>query len=297
VTYKGERYQGTEPSLPVPPVPTDANHLRVYVSSYELDALNWAFFKAGALSIVVDPHDLPDPDVLKVKSYVSLVPALKPYQAFAMQAQVTPKQAPTTTFQLVWEFTKEAMEALKAQLPDSEFQKLGGVDGNNYVAKADLESDLQAAGVTDPRYVTIIEQVTRNIGMVVKHRMEFKLVIQNNTPPLPELVFDLARTDVLQNLSLGVTGQAQTLKYDFKKVDSKATFVSTTIPKFDAKDFGDWIWPHGGEPVYDDELTKIGHGTGVPLPIMQGFHFLFEQAQLSIQDGYVSILAQVQFTQ
>jgi hypothetical protein len=134
------------------------------------------------------------------------------------------------------------------------------------------------------------------MGMVVRHSLEFTLTIQNGAPSPPNLVFDLARTDVLQNLSLGATGNAQTLKYDFKKVDATATFVSTTIPRFDAKDFGTTIWPIVGEPRYDEELTKIGHGTGVPLPIMQGFHFLFEQAQLSIQDGYVSILAQVQFT-
>ena len=138
---------------------------------------------------------------------------------------------------------------------------------------------------------------TRTTGMVVRHDLEFKLTIQNGAPTPPNLVFDLARTDVLQNLSLGTSGNAQTLKYDFKKVEAKATFVSTTIPKFDKQSFGDTIWPLVGEPRYDEELTKIGHGTGVPLPIMQGFHFLFDQAQLSIQEGYVSVLAQVHFTQ
>jgi hypothetical protein len=297
VTYKGERYPGKPPSsLPVPPVPTDANHLRLYVSSYELDALNWAFFKAGLLSYVVNPDDLPDPDVLKVKTYVTLIPALKPYQAFAMQAQVTPKQPSTTTFQVVWELTKEAMQVLQKQLPAGEYQKLTGLDGNNYVAQADLDADLADAGL-GTQYVAIVERATRTMGMVVKHNLEFKLTIQNNKPPLPELVFDLVRTDVLQNLSLGASGNAQTLKYDFKRVDAKATFVSTNIPKFDKQSFGDTIWPLVGEPRYDEELTKIGHGTGVPLPIMQGFHFLFDQAQLSIQDNYVSVLAQVHFTQ
>jgi hypothetical protein len=298
VTYKGERYPGKPPPpLPVPPVPTDANHLRVYVSSYELDALNWAFYKAGLLSYVVNPDDLPDPDVLKAKTYATAIPALKPYQAFAMQAHVTPKQPSTTTFQLVWELTKEAMQALKQQLPDSEYQKISGLDGNNYVAQADLESDLTDVGVEDPKYVATIERATQTMGMVVKHDLEFKLTISNGKPDPPNLVFDLARTDVLQNLSLGVSGSAQTLKYDFKRVAATATFVSTTIPKFDKQSFGDTIWPVAGEPRYDEELTKIGHGTGVPLPIMQGFHFLFDQAQLSIQDGYVSVLAQVHFTQ
>jgi len=35
--------------------------------------------------------------------------------------------------------------------------------------------------------------------------------------------------------------------------------------------------------------------TGVPLPIMSGFQFLFSQAELSVQDGFVSIKSQVQY--
>ena len=297
VKYKDESYPGTPPPpLPVPPVPTDANHLRLYVSNYELDALNWAFFKAGAFSYVVQPHDLVDADLLKVKTYDSAIPALKPYHPFDIWAYVTPKQPSTTTFQPVWEFTGAAMQALQQQLPACEYQKITGLDGNNYVAQADLDDDLTSAGL-GTQYVAVVERVTRTMGMVVKHNMEFKLVIQNNTPPLPELVFDLVRTDVLQNLSLGASGNVQTLKYDFNRVVAKATFVSTTIPKFDKQSFGDTIWPVVGEPRYDQILTDIGHTKGVPLPIMQGFHFLFDQAQLSIQDGYVSILAQVHFTQ
>ncbi|WP_275575200.1 hypothetical protein [Methylocucumis oryzae] len=33
--------------------------------------------------------------------------------------------------------------------------------------------------------------------------------------------------------------------------------------------------------------------TGVPLPIMQNFQFDFSNAELSVQTGYVSILANV----
>lgn len=300
VTYKGERYPGKPPPaqpappVPVPPIPTDANHLRAYVSSYEFDALNWAFFKAGLLTVTVGPDDLVDPDVLKVKTYAPKVAALKPYTGLAMHAHVAPRQAPTTSFQAVWEFTKENMKALEQRLPPTEFAKLGGLDGNNYVSKADLEQDLATVKVGQAQYATI-EQVTQAMGMVVRHDLEFKITIENGDQDPPNLVFDLVRTDILQKLSLGVSGNAQTLKYEFQRVDATATFVSTTIPKFDTKDFGDWIWPTAGEPAYDKLLTDIGTKTGVPLPIMQGFHFLFENAQLSIQEGYVSVLAQVEF--
>ncbi|MDQ3933402.1 MAG: hypothetical protein M3340_02085 [Actinomycetota bacterium] len=294
VTYKGEKYPGTPPpALPVPPVPTDANHLRAYVSSYEFDALNWAFFKAGLLTVTVNPDDLVDPDVLKVKNYAKIA-AFKPYLAFAMQAHVAPKQAPTTSFQTVWEFTKANMQLLKQQIPTTEFAKLAGIDGNNYLSKADLEEDLGIAKVGTAQYAAI-ERVTQAMGMVVRHDLDFKLTIQNGDADPPNLVFELVRTDILGNLSLGVTGSAQTLMFDFHPVKADATFVSTTVPKFDSKDFGDWIWPNAGEPAYDKLLTDMGTKTGVPLPIMQGFHFLFEHAQLSVQEGYVSVLAQVEF--
>lgn len=298
VTYKGERFPGKPPPpLPVPPVPTDANHLRAYVSSYEFDALNWAFFKAGLLNYTLNPDDLPDPDVLKVKTYVTYdSAAFKPYASFAMQAQITAKQAPTTSFEPVWELSKGVMAALQQKLPASIYPKLSGLDGNNYVAQADLDDDVKGAGVTDPSYLAIIEQTARTMGMVVHHDLEFKLMIQNGDPAPPNVVFDVVRTDILQNLSLGVSGGAQTLKFDFVHVDHDAKFVSTTIPKLTARDFGAFIWPGVGERTYVDELQKIGRNTGVPLPIMQGFHFLLDNALLSIQDGYVSVLAQVQFT-
>ncbi|HEX8085433.1 MAG TPA: hypothetical protein VF529_14160 [Solirubrobacteraceae bacterium] len=295
VTYKGEKYPGKPPAaLPVPPVPTDANHLRTYVSSYEFDALNWAFARAGLLTYTVTPHDVPDADLLKTKTYASRISAFKQYGNSAMHAVVSPRQPPTTSFQMVWEFGAAAMADLKQRLPTTVYAKLGGVDGDNYVSQADLESDLTDAGV-DQQWFATIERAAQVMGMVVKHDLQLKLVIEYGDAPQPEIVFDLVRTDVLQNLSLGESGGAQTLKFDFKRVAADAKLVSTTVPKFDKADFGDTIWPNVGEPAYDKLLTDIGTGTGVPLPIMQGFKFLFEHAQVSVQDGYVSVLAQVKF--
>ena len=102
------------------------------------------------------------------------------------------------------------------------------------------------------------------------------------------------RTDGTQKLGFGKSNQAQTLTYAFTKVDYKATYKSSTIPNFPASDFGDMIWPVVGEPAYDKVLQKMG-AAGVPIPIMRGFHFLFDQAELSIQEDYLSILAQVDF--
>jgi hypothetical protein len=294
VTYKGQQYPGTPPkALPVPPVPTDTHHLQVYVSDYELNALHWAYFQAGLLAVTIDAAQLPDPDVLKCKTYQGLIPAFKPYAAFAMQAHVVPKQAPVAAFQLVYEFTDAVMNQLKTQLPANVYQQIIGMGGNAYASVAALESDLASAGVPQTYYITI-ETATKRMGMVVTQDLEFTLTIKNGQSPEPNLVFELKRTDILQDLGLGVAGSAQTLQYQFMRVAYEASFVSTTIPNFAKKDFGDTIWPIAGEPRYDEALAKMGK-TGVPIPIMAGFQFLFQNAELSIQQGYVSILAQVAF--
>jgi hypothetical protein len=77
-------------------------------------------------------------------------------------------------------------------------------------------------------------------------------------------------------------------------MNNKGTFVSTTVPGFDNKDFGNKLWPVIGEAAYATVLSQMGK-KGVPLPIMKDFQFHFESAKLSVQPGFVSILANVQF--
>jgi len=298
VSYKGTFYSATPPAaLPLPPIPTDKlHHLQTYVSDYEINALHWAYFQAGLLSATVQASDLPDPDALKVRTYVPAIPAFKPFASFAMQAQINPKEPPSASFQLVYELTTSVMTLLQQQLPSNVYQQVSGLSGNAYVKQADLETDLSGAGVSST-YLAQIEKAARAMGMAVIHNLEFTLTILNGETTPPVLVFDLLRTDILTNLGLGLSGTAQTLKYAFLKTTTPgavATFVSTTVPKFDKQDFGDMIWPIAGEPQYDQTLQQLGQ-TGVPLPIMQGFQFLFEEAVLSIQQGYVSVLANVEF--
>jgi hypothetical protein len=76
-------------------------------------------------------------------------------------------------------------------------------------------------------------------------------------------------------------------------VSSNATFTSSTIPNFPGQQMAG-IWQAAGDPQYAQVLAALGK-TGVPLPIMSGFQFTFSDATLSVQQGYVSILAQVAF--
>ena len=297
----GASYNGTafsaasSPSLAFPPPPADADshHLCMYVSNYEVDALNWAFYKAGKLNTVVNADDLPDPNILKVKTYVSNCPELKPFSAFSMQAQITLNSAPVTSFQSVYELTKAVLDVLKTQLPADQYNYLSNLQGNNYTSVSDLESDMQEVGIT-PTYFPLIEAAAKVQAMVVTHDINFALNIQTFKPDEPNIVFNIQRTDILTNLSLGIgPNNAQTMQFQFNNLGWSASFVSSNIPNLNASALHN-IWSYAGEAQYDGLLVKLGT-SGVPVPIMQGFQFDFSNAELSIQDSYISVLANVSY--
>jgi hypothetical protein len=296
VSYNGTYYQGQAPAiLPVPPVPdpTDQHHLQAYVSAYEVNALNWAFFQAGLLKTTLMPGSIPDPNALKVKTYVPFVAQLKPYAAFSMQADLAPQEAPVCSFQQVWEFTQANIDALESKLPSDVWTLINqNMSGNAYTDVAALTSDLGDYGI-DSSYYTIIENGTSAMGMVVTQSVQMTLTILTGDNPQPTIIFTVARTDILTDLALGIAGTAQTMQFTFQEVSSNATFTSSTIPKFPGQQMAG-IWQAAGDPQYAQVLMALGK-TGVPLPIMSGFQFTFSDATLSVQQGFVSILAQVEF--
>lgn len=295
VRYRDQEYTGqTPPTLPVPPPPTDKNHVQVYVSDYLINALHWAYYKAGLLTTRYTPSQPPHPDVLKVATYASAIQALKPYENSEMNALVVPQQAPVTTFQEVYQFTTEAMKSLDQRLPSDVYQRILEMEDTGYAAWAKVVEALETAEVPTQHNDTI-RNATKGMGMVVKQDLKFTLTIQNGEPEQPNIIFSVARTDILNNLGLGITGNAQTLKFGFRRVEAVATFISSTVPELTkniGRSFGTLIWPVLGEPQYNATLKKMGE-TGVPITIMSGFQFLFEEAKLSVQQGFVSILAKV----
>ncbi len=297
VTYQTTKYDGTSPvDFPVPPVPK-MHHVNVYVSNYEVDALNWAFWKNGKLDVTVDPGNLNNPAALQVKTYVSYLKSLKPYAAYYMQAEISPKAAPLTAFQDVYIFTDAVLKVLKAQLPTMVYQVVFNEVGQEaFVSKTALEATLNKYPSVKP-FVQTIEKASLQGGMAVTQNMHFKLVIETPTTPKPNIVFDVARTDVLLDLALGISpsGKAQTLKFGILNVNNSVTFVSSTVPHFNGLNFGVLVWPVVGESAYLTAMEGLGK-TGVPIPIMQGFKFVFDDAELSIQKGFVSILADVELS-
>jgi hypothetical protein len=295
-SYNGAPFSGDTPpslSLPLPPSDADAHHLNMYVSNYEVDALNWAYFEAGLLNLLIKPQDLPDPQLLKVSSYVSYEPSLAPYTAFVMYAQITQNSAPVTSFQTVYLFSKAVMNLLQTQLPANIYQLIQGIAGNAYLSQADVENFLTEATVPN-QYFATIENAAKTMAMALTQDISYTLTIQNNGNPQPNIKFSVRRTDVLTNLGLGVSvNNTQTLQFGFANADNAVKYESSSIPGFNGPIFETIVWVIA-EGMYAQNLADLGK-IGVPLPIMRDFQFDFENAQLSIQNGYVSILANVNY--
>lgn len=295
-SYEGTAFSDVNPPnlpLPVPPTDSDPHDLNMYVSNYEIDALNWAYYKAGKLNLLIKPQDLSDPQLLEVSTYTSIAKQLDPYAAFVMFAQITQKSAPVTAFQIVYFYSREVMALLENQLPSNVYQLIQGMAGNAYLSQADVETFLKEATVPS-QYYEAIEKAAKISAMVLTQSIDYTLLIQNEATPQPDIKFSVSRTDVLTNLMLGAsTNNTQTMQFGFVNASNTATFESSSIAGLDGLIF-ESLWLIGLEPSYAQILTDLGK-TGTPLPIMENFQFDFNNAELSIQEGYVSILANVNY--
>jgi hypothetical protein len=297
-SYKGTPFPGAKPTalpLPAPPGDNDPRHLTMYVSNYEIDALNWAFWKAGKLDLDIKPQDLSDPSALNVSTYTTFEPTLKPYAAFVMYAHVVQDTAPTTTFQTVYDYTAGVMAQLQKQLSPDVYQKIQRLPSNAYLSKKDLAAFLTSATVPQDDFARI-ESAGKTTAMVLAQQLTYTLSIQTGQPPLPYIKFRVDRKDVLTDLGLGLSSNhAQTLKFAFANATNAVTFLESSIPKFDGTIFAQVVWPVTAEGLYAQNLADLGK-TGAPLPIMQGFRFVFDKAAVSVQDRFVSIEAKVEYT-
>ncbi|KJV06545.1 hypothetical protein [Methylocucumis oryzae] len=215
-SYNGTAFSGpTPPSLPlpVPPTDSDTHHLSMYVSNYEVDALNWAYYKAGKLNLLITPQDLPDPKLLLVSSYTTFEPSLTPYSAFVMNAQLTQNIAPVTSFQTAYVYSKSAMTLLQQQLPATVYTLIEALPSNAYLSQTSLEAFLTQATVPN-QYFTTIENAGKTSAMVLTQDISYTLTIQNNANPQPNITFSVKRVDVLTNLGLGISlNNTQTLQF------------------------------------------------------------------------------------
>ena len=99
---------------------------------------------------------------------------------------------------------------------------------------------------------------------------------------------------MLDNFTLGVSGQTQTLRFAFVTIPSATTttFVSSTIRGINEGNFA-MEWRTALEPVYALVVDDIGQ-KGVPLPRIPGFDFMLSGATVTIEPGWVNVLTDVQ---
>lgn len=298
--YDGTAYSvGTPPDIATPPVPTD-HHLAYNVSDYSINSLLWAFYAADDLQRSVGPGDLPDPDVLNTANYnnTPLQALYTAYPNLSMTASIAPLAASTVTFEQIYTISDAANATLKTQLPPDVYTKLQPLVHQAFLTEAAfyqaLGNDLgqTAAG----EYKTIIEAQARCYAAVVGHDTQVVLnVIQDGTT-VPVITFSVSQTDVLQAFQLGISGSAQSLKFAFQIIPglTTTTFVSSTVAGIDTGDFG-FIWNLALQPAYAATVAKMGQA-GVALPRIPGFDFLFDQAVVTVQPGFVDVLTDVQHT-
>ncbi len=195
--------------------------------------------------------------------------------------------------------TNGALSTLVDQLPPDVYNALIRLENNVYLDQASFDTALQRViGSTEPKYVTPITQAALVHGAIATHTVQavFNVIDSSQPQPIPVFTVSFTETDLQQNFHLFIgPNNTQTVQFDFQIIRSgtKATLVSSNIPGIDDTDFGD-IWNFTLQPIYVEEMTKMGH-TGVPLPFMVGFQFLFDRATVTVQPGYVDVLSDIEY--
>jgi hypothetical protein len=289
--------------LPAPPADADTHHLNMYVSGTELDALYWACWKANKLNQKITKTDLDTPALLDTNNYS--VDYIAQYPDCAMMLEVSPTEAPITTFQKVWIYDADVMRKLQADLRPDVWKCIKNWGGTAFVSKDVLETKLHKDAEhhhvqLTPGEIESIEQAgsQKGGGMVMTSHLKVTLLIDNSANPLPYITVPVTRTDVFTELALDHgPNQTQTLKHSFISAGFIASKggVETNVPGFTWSDgFAANFWQLIGEPAYDSAIKHIGKN-GSPLPITAGLKFDFTNAELNVQDGYVWIKAKVEY--
>ena len=195
--------------------------------------------------------------------------------------------------------TNGPLSTLVDQLPADDYNALIRLENNVYLDQPSFVTALQhVIGSAASQYVATITQAALVHGAIATHTVQADFKVLDSSQPQPITVFTVgfSETDLQQNFNLFIgPNNTQTVQFDFQLIRSgtKATLISSNIQGIDDTDFGD-IWNFTLQPVYVEEMQKMAH-TGVPLPFMAGFQFLFDQATVAVQPGYVEVLSDVKF--
>ena len=214
-------------------------------------------------------------------------------------AQIEAAFAVSGPFNQVWWVTpgtNGGLTTLVDRLPPDVYNDITGLANIVYLDQTSFVTALQnAIGSSVGKYQTQILQASYVTGAIVTQNVQavFNVIRAGNTIPVFTVAFH--ETDFQQNFHLGAVGYNQTVQSDLQLIDgeTQATLVHSNIKGIDNSSFPS-IWNFVLQPIYALETQKMAH-TGVPLPFMEGFEFLFNQATVAIQPGYADVLANMTY--
>jgi len=305
VTFQGAPFSGqAAPDVQVPSMPA-TQHVHFNLADYEFNALYWAFYSAGALKTEVEPGDLPDPAVLNTATYKGtyLQALYNAYPSVPMSVSVNATSAPTLYFQQVYILTSAAFTELAQQsVPSAVLSHLKVLKNAVYLEQSSFVTAVEKHSPSSTSYIQQIETAAQADGAKVTHDVQCVFSVVPTANPVEVFTVQFNETEFVYDLALGVypataspSKQAQTVQFAFQLIPSQtgATLVSSNVTGISSSNFP-MMWNIVLQPEYATELAKMGQ-TGVPVPFIQGFEFLFEEATVAVQTGYVDVLANTQY--
>lgn len=302
-TWQGHVYPGTDPpQLKLPQVPTD-HHLNYLISDYSVNALFWAFFKAGLLETVATQENTGgNASPLKTGTFQSspLQIIYTKYPKAPMTANIKANTTPTVAIQQVYEPTAVALSRAQPPLPAPILAKLvETLAANVYVSEPEFFADLQnTLGEADAdTYKTAIEHASLSFAAVVTHKNRVVMNVLWLGITIPVLTLDVCETDTLDAFVLAHSGTTQTLQFVPSVIPSLTTakFVSSPLHGIDWVNGFTYIYNFALQPVFAQVATAVGKA-GVALPRIKGFNFIFDRATISLEQGYANVLTDVMHT-
>ena len=270
----------------------------------------WGFHEAGALTATLQSGDITDGQALETQTYAGgslKILALK-YPGKFMSAGLSAREAPTVSFQTVYAFTAQNLQAIQQALGTAAWAKFGAVieqlQNQRFSSQTGLETELSLLDTNLSTYATVIEQHTATNGIVVNHTTRCVLNVLQQETAIPVITFDVAQTFLMEGLQLGQSssGAAQSVNFTFIQPmdkDPVPNFVSSTLPGVNSGDFSD-VW-NALRPNWQEVFAAVG-AAGLPLPRIPGFDFLFDKNALPEVvlpgpggDGYLSVTANVTY--
>jgi hypothetical protein len=305
VTYQGTPYSGqAAPDVQVPSMPS-TQHVHFNLADYEFNALYWAFYSAGALKTDVVPGDLPDPALLNTATYKGtyLQALYNAYPSVPMSVNVNATSSPTLHFEQVYILTNAAFTTLGQQgVPATVLTPLKFLKNQVFDQQTTFVTDVEKHSPNSTPYIQQIETAAQVYGAMVTHDVQCVFNVVPTSTPVEAFTVQFNETEFLYDLALNVyppnanpSKQAQTVQFAFQLIPSatSAKLVNSNISGITSSNFP-MMWNIVLQPEYADELAKMGQ-TGVPVPFIQGFEFLFEQAVVQVEAGYVDVLANAQY--